>query len=448
MTNRPPRGTEGPAPPPTGGGGAEGGASRGDGLSEPRIRALLGGPGVPEVAAAVQAAGGRAWLVGGAVRDAALGLAAKDVDIEVHGLQPAQVEAALRPLGPLKAVGRSFGVFKLRLAGAELDVALPRGRSPAGEVGEVVAEPFLGIEGACRRRDLSVNAIAVDAQTGEIADPVGGLLDLAAGRLRAADPSTFGDDPLRALRAARFAATLGLRPTADLSAICAAQDLREVPGERIGAELLRLLAGPWAPAGLELALRWGSLRGALPPLPADDEAALLRALAHAPRACRALSPAAADAARLALLLHGLPPQAAADALDRLRVHSRDGYPVQRVALHASAGGADLAITPVALRTAAEHGHAAVCIAVRWALRPDFDLDDALGLAAALGVLHGPLPPLLRGRDLVALGVPTGPALGELQARLRAAQLAGEIEDAAQATALAVRLWSARPPETR
>ena len=81
---------------------------------------------------AVEGAGGRAWLVGGAVRDALLGLEARDVDVEVHGLGAAELEAALRTVGSVHPVGRSFGVFKTRIGQLTVDVSLPRADSRAG----------------------------------------------------------------------------------------------------------------------------------------------------------------------------------------------------------------------------------------------------------------------------------------------------------------------------
>lgn len=79
---------------------------------------------------AITAAGGQPLIVGGAVRDALLGITSGDIDIEVYQLDTDQVQRALEPLGKVNAVGRSFGVVKLRTArGSEFDVALPQRRS-------------------------------------------------------------------------------------------------------------------------------------------------------------------------------------------------------------------------------------------------------------------------------------------------------------------------------
>src|SRR4030095_16455622 len=103
---------------------------------------------------------------------------------------------ALRGFGEVIAYGRSFPV--MRVVGHEIDFALPRG--------EHGPDPALDFAGAGRRRDLTIHAIGLDPLTGEILDPLGGRADLAARVLRAADPRTFGSDPLRGLRVMEIAA--------------------------------------------------------------------------------------------------------------------------------------------------------------------------------------------------------------------------------------------------
>jgi tRNA nucleotidyltransferase (CCA-adding enzyme) len=155
---------------------------------------------------AVREEGGRALLVGGCVRDALRGEASKDLDIEVHRLPADRLLPLLRRFGRVDEVGRSFGVFKLRVAGVDLDVALPRRDRRAGPGHKGIAaesDPEIGEVEAARRRDLTVNAIAWDPLTGDFVDPFGGRSDLAARRLRAVDATTFGEDPLRALRVAQ-----------------------------------------------------------------------------------------------------------------------------------------------------------------------------------------------------------------------------------------------------
>ena len=145
------------------------------------------------IAEAIRARGGRAIAVGGFVRDhllrelGRLAGAAKDLDVEVFGLSAPELAAALRGFGEVIEYGRSFPV--MRVVGREIDFALPRGeRGP---------DPAIDFATAARRRDLTIDAIGLDPLTDEILDPLGGRADLAARVLRAADPSTFGSDPLR-----------------------------------------------------------------------------------------------------------------------------------------------------------------------------------------------------------------------------------------------------------
>jgi len=178
------------------------------------------------IAQAVARAGGRALLVGGSVRDRILGRPARDRDIEVLGLGLDDFEAVLRRFGPTFRVGRSYTVLRVR----GLDVEFT--------VDDTVGTDF---EAASRRRDLTLNSMAIDPLSGAILDPHGGRDDIAAKRLRATDPERFGSDPLRAIRVARFAACLDMTPDDALLALCGEQDLSRVAGERILEEMRRLL---------------------------------------------------------------------------------------------------------------------------------------------------------------------------------------------------------------
>ncbi len=398
------------------------------------IKEVLALPPVQAVALSVAAAGGRAWLVGGAVRDALLGRMNKDLDLEVHGLDAGTLGRVLGGLGRPKAVGRSFGVYKLVLRGLELDVALPRGDSTAGDRGTVVGDPSLPIDEACRRRDLTINAIAADPLTGAICDPTGGRADLAARELRAVAADRFGDDPARALRVARFAGVLGFSVVPDLAALCRRQDLAAVPGERLLPELEKLLLQATAPSrGIAVARDTGVLDqifGALAP----DAGALDRAAA----ATRDWQPAAQRlGVLLAVLLVGAAEPEA--ALDRLRLHSMGGVAVRDIVLGSIAHHAD--VPPggeaVALRTLAEQVAVPPVLATAAALRPALDLDRRLAQAQAAGVAEGPLPTLLLGRDLIQAGLRPGPTLGLRLRAVRAAQLAGRVADRDSALALAL-----------
>jgi tRNA nucleotidyltransferase (CCA-adding enzyme) len=224
--------------------------------------AVPGDPIVLRLAGAIAAAGGRALLVGGWVRDAVMGLESKDYDFEVHGLDLARLESVLASFGEVMAVGKSFGV--LRVKGLDIDFSLPRrdsktGRGHRGFLVEI--DPSLGFEEAARRRDLTINSMGFDPLTGELLDPHGGREDIRRRVLRATDPARFGEDSLRALRAAQFRARFEMEPDAVLRAACAALDLSDLPGERILDELRKLLLKARRPSlGLEFLRETGLLR--------------------------------------------------------------------------------------------------------------------------------------------------------------------------------------------
>ncbi len=185
---------------------------------------------------------GRPRLVGGGVRDWLLGLAPKDFDLEVAGVDFETLHRALEPFGATDVVGRSFGVIKVRsrATGEEYDFSLPRRESKtgAGHRGFAVApDPAMSDAEAAARRDFTVNAIACDPFTGEIIDPHGGRRDLEARVLRHTS-AAFVEDPLRVLRgmqlAARFDFTLAPETAALSRSI--ADTFSELPLERIWGE--------------------------------------------------------------------------------------------------------------------------------------------------------------------------------------------------------------------
>jgi tRNA nucleotidyltransferase (CCA-adding enzyme) len=142
----------------------------------------------------------------------------------------------------VRRVGRAFGIWRAK--GLEADVSRADG-------------PFAEAAG---RRDLRINSLGWDPLCDELLDPHGGLADLEAARLRATRPARFGDDPLRALRVARLAASLEMQPDAELSALCAAQDWSGAASERIYAELEALLRCRCPSVGWRFLERTGQLR--------------------------------------------------------------------------------------------------------------------------------------------------------------------------------------------
>src|SRR5262245_131115 len=187
--------------------------------------------GVRTLTEAIRAAGGRPYVVGGAVRDALLRRPSKDLDVEVFGLSGEALQACLAALGAVDPVGQSFTVYKVSgLKGVDgaVDVSLPRRDSKVGPGHRGIAvagDPNLSREEAARRRDFTINAVSVDPFTGEVFDPFDGRRDLENRSLRAVDAATFGEDPLRALRAVQFAARFEVSVDPDTARLCAAMPL-------------------------------------------------------------------------------------------------------------------------------------------------------------------------------------------------------------------------------
>ena len=198
----------------------------------------------------------RAWLVGGAVRDAILGRATDDLDVVVEG----DVGAAARALGeaargPRFELSGEFGAWRVMAPDRtwQVDLSPLRGGS---------------LEADLALRDFTVNAIAEPLEGGTRVDPHGGAEDLAARRLRAVGPRSFADDPLRVVRLVRLAAELGLRADAATTELArtSAAGAATVAQERVWAELKRIVAGDGVIASLALMHDIGLTAAILPEL--------------------------------------------------------------------------------------------------------------------------------------------------------------------------------------
>ena len=214
----------------------------------------------------------RAWIVGGAVRDDLLGREVTDVDAVVEADHEATARALAAHLGgPVFRLSESFGAWRVidRRKGRVFDLSPLQGG---------------GIEDDLARRDFSVNAMARPlagssaqaladgagriGELGELIDPQSGRADLDAGVLRVLGPGAYDADPLRPLRLARFAAELGFEPDPETARLTsqAAPRVADAAGERVFAELRRLVLAPGVLNGLALADRLGLSRAVLPEL--------------------------------------------------------------------------------------------------------------------------------------------------------------------------------------
>src|SRR3954453_5896757 len=189
-----------------------------------------------------------AYVVGGAVRDALLGLDAKDADFLVPGVDHAGLRAALAPHGrvaDLEVAGQLVGIRLYprdkeirRLAPAGVEFAPPRterSTGPGRHDFEIVSGPHISVEEDMARRDFTVNAIARRLEDGSIVDPFDGQADLERRLLRTVSERSFAEDPLRLVRALRFVSQLDFRPDEAMQAQMReeAPSIRLVSAERI-----------------------------------------------------------------------------------------------------------------------------------------------------------------------------------------------------------------------
>jgi tRNA nucleotidyltransferase (CCA-adding enzyme) len=446
-----------------------------------------------EICGAVAAAGGRALIVGGWVRDRLMGHPSKDVDVEVFGVDAERLRELLKPFGPVNTVGESFTVYKV----AGLDVSLPRRESKTGRGHRgftVTGDPSMTIAEAARRRDFTINAISWDPLTGEYLDPFHGRTDMEDHLLRAVDPATFGEDSLRVLRAIQFAARFEFTVDESTKALCRRISLDDLPAERIWGEIEKLLLRARKPSiGFALALELGITERMFPELDAlvgcpqepewhpegDVWIHTLLVIDEARKRIDDLPYPQQVAVMLGAVCHdlGKPPTTAfldgrirsleheeagvapaTRLLDRLNVHSLQGYDVRRevlgmVANHLKPGMFAKAEPPVgdgAFRRLAQKVDLELLARIA---KSDcegrgggFDcsaMDRFLERARQLGVEHAPPQPLVKGRHLLALGVAPGPALGDVLRQVYERQLDGTVQDFDAAFALARELARSR-----
>lgn len=269
-----------------------------------------------EIAKAVKAKGGRAFFVGGKNRNyfiKQMGYPAekedKDIDIEVYFLPKEILAQILSQFGEIDYVGKSFGVFKLKHT--NIDIALPRKEIQAkilhnertiilpkqdiDEIEEIknmypdykdykikicpeesfghkdfliVSDPFMSFKEAAERRDFTINAILMDALTGEIIDPFGGVEDIKKKVIRATNPKAFIEDPLRVYRAIQFAGRFGFRIDEETKSLCRQADTTTLPKERVYMEMEKLLIKSPRPS---IGLRYMEELGILSQFPLLEE---------------------------------------------------------------------------------------------------------------------------------------------------------------------------------
>ena len=370
------------------------------------------------------------FAVGGFVRDLLLGRAAPDVDLLVEGDGVAFAERLREEIGGSVAIHEAFGTASIDGAvgpgGATLgriDIASAR-RERYEAPGALPVVHRALVEEDLRRRDFSVNALALSLQPsafGRLLDPLGGRLDLRKRRLRPLHPLSFVEDPTRIFRAARYAARLGFRLDATgIKAVRLALGIGDYPalsGQRLRAELDLMAAEPRGSRGFAWLLRWKAFRLWDPEYDASRRGAerveaAVRFCRWARRAGIELDPG--EATLIALLVDE-PPSVVTRCLARLAMH---GEPARRVYEAATAA-------PLARRLDGARWRGPSEIAE--ALRP-YPVPVLAGAWLRGGRLARrriewflrdgrTVRSLLSGDDVVALGVPRGPLVGECLAAL-------------------------------
>jgi tRNA nucleotidyltransferase (CCA-adding enzyme) len=210
----------------------------------------------PELARVREVADEPVYLVGGGVRDLLLGRERADIDLVVEG----DAAALADRIGADVISHERFGTAKVKLDGHEVDIASARSESYPHPGALPVIQPSAELAADLRRRDFTINAMAIPLQ-GEprLIDPHSGRADLAAGQLRVLHEDSFIDDPTRAIRAARYAARFGLALEEHSAELLRRTDLDTVSADRREAELLRLAGEECAARGLALLAEWGLL---------------------------------------------------------------------------------------------------------------------------------------------------------------------------------------------
>jgi tRNA nucleotidyltransferase (CCA-adding enzyme) len=455
---------------------------------------------VINLAQAVRAEGGRALLVGGCVRDLLMGQRPKDWDVEVYGIEPNKLRRLLNQIGPVNVVGEAFTVYKL---GTDLDVSLPRRERKSGRGHRafvIEGDPSMTIEDAARRRDFTINAIMEDPLTSEIIDPFRGRQDISDRNQRADSVETFAEDSLRVLRAAQFAARFEFRVQPDTVELCRSIDLSDLPAERIWGEMEKLLLRARRPS---IGLGWLHALKAIDQLfpelkvlievPQDPEwhpegdvfvhtrlvidraRELIDDLIYAKQVTVMLAALAHDFGkpattefidgRLRSRGHeeaGIAP--AASFLDRLNVHTLDGYDVraQVIALvrdHLKPGEFFKKRDEVgdgAFRRLARKCELDLLYRVAkadslgrnadWVPREKWFSSEAqewfIARARELEVDQQPPAPILLGRHLLEMGLQPGPRMGEITKAVYEMQLDGKVCSLDDAKSLVKQMLSA------
>lgn len=382
------------------------------------------------------AEGYRLFLVGGIVRDQLLDFpldGSSDIDLTTDAL-PAEIKRIVMPVADdLWAQGEKFGTIGLRSGGRDYEITTHRAESYTSDSRKPVVSFGDEIETDLSRRDFTVNAMAIELPDGDLVDPFGGAVDLESSVLRTpmSPEISFTDDPLRMLRAARFATKYSLWIDLPLTqaADALSERLRIVAIERIGVEMQRLLALHRGALGLQFLFDTGLLAEVLcygaPDLMADATERLGAAIEAADRLTPADGPASWKLRLAAMGLRVFDDATGVQALcQRLRLSRDDEREITGASRSATwllaAEGVD---QPMVRRWNAECADPDAAVTLAQALADDpasaARIDTFIEARHALLASEPVTAELLDGEAIMQLlGVRPGPVIGEAHAMLR------------------------------
>src|ERR1700730_3260938 len=419
-----------------------------------------------EIASRLRAKGHVAYFAGGCVRDMVRGLPAKDFDIATD----ATPDVVQKIFPRTYAVGAAFGVVVVVDNGLNFEVATFRSDGAYLDHRHPVDVKFSSPEKDAKRRDFTINGMFFDPEKNEVIDFVGGKKDLAAKIVRAiGDPAArFSEDRLRMLRAVRFATVLDYKiDNATWDALVAnAASINEISAERIREELLKIFLSPNRVTGWDLLDRSGLLRAILPEL--DAMKGCLQpeqfhpegdVFVHTRLMLELLPENVSIPLVLSALLHDVakPVTATVDETGRIRFneHDRIGAAMTESImerLRFSRAEIDAVVEMVRQHMVFKDvPNMRVAKLKRFMARPTFEEELELhrvDCASSHGMMDNyefllrkreefanePIipPPLVRGGDLIALGMKPGPKFGEILEAVETRQLEGALKDREEA----------------
>ena len=411
-----------------------------------------------KIANDIREAGGRAYLVGGWVRDALLGKSCRDYDVEVYDMAQDALVPILSKYGRTNLVGKAFGVIHLAMKGLSLDFSFPRTESKVGygHRGFVVhTDEKLSFKEAALRRDFTINAMGMELPDLTLCDPYGGIDDLKTHTLRHVGPA-FAEDSLRILRGVQFASRFGCTLAPSTVELCRTLSLDDLSVERLFEEFKKWLLKPGKPslglrAFLDIKLdeyfpeirpfenSWDTLGAVL-----DNMAALRDSCLAENKPC-SLSEAQTMEFAFAALLAGSA-ESSLKFLERItnEVHLLKVVPPLLKSFREIAPSI-VEDAPALRRLAVKLGGLKLlCLLVQCAPREFFatDCDFAEKLwrsAAEYDLLEAAPQPYLTGKMLMDLGVKPGKQMGDIIKASFELQLDGKIANAEAALAWAKKI---------